>query len=150
MGLNEVFKKVSAINEVTELESHKIELAITDKLKSELKKYTALVSQSGKNLDNYYVAIRTLEKAINELKANSSDVTKIAQDLRKQEDLVTTEIDMVTKKINQTNNDLGVKININELIDLSTLQSSNTLSSRIQNDANAYLKYVNSLQKPTI
>ncbi len=141
---NKLFK------EETKLASHQVELAITDKLKSELKKYTALVSESGKNLDNYYVAIRTLERAINELKGNSSNVTKISQDLRKQEDLVSNEIDMVTKKINQTNNDLGIKIDINELIDLSALQSSNTLSSRIQNDANAYLKYVNTLQKPTI
>ena len=150
MGLNEVFKKVAAINEVTELASHEVALALTDKLKVELKKYTTLISESGKNLDNYYTAIRTLERAINELKGNSSDVTKIAQDLRKQEDLVSNEIDIVTKKIVQTNNDLGVKININELVDLSSLQSSNTLSSRIQNDANAYLKYVNTLQKPTI
>jgi len=151
MGLNEVFKKVADIERnATELASHKVDLAMTDKLKAELKKYTALVSQSGKDLDNYYVAIRTLEKAINELKGNSGNVTKIAQDLRKQEDLVSNEIDLVTKKIVQTNNDLGVKININELVDLSALQSSNTLSSNIQNDANAYLKYVNTLQKPTI
>ena len=144
-----VYNRLFAEDKV-ELASERIELAITDKLKAELKKYTALVSENGKNLDNYYVAIRTLEKAINELKGNSSNVTKIAQDLRKQEDLVSNEIDLVTKKINQTNNDLGIKIDINELIDLSALQSSNTLSSRIQNDANAYLKYVNTLQKPTI
>jgi uncharacterized coiled-coil DUF342 family protein len=151
MGLNEVFKKVADIERnSTELASEKVELALTDKLKAELKKYTALVSQSGKDLDNYYVAIRTLEKAINELKGNSGNVTKIAQDLRKQEDLVSNEIDIVTKKIKETNNDLGIKINITELVDLSALQSSNTLSSNIQNDANAYLKYVNTLQKPTI
>ena len=150
MSLNNVLGKIAKINETTELASHEVELALTDKLKVELKKYTTLVSESGKNLDNYYIAIRTLERAINELKGNSSDVTKIAQDLRKQEDLVSNEIDIVTKKIVQTNNDLGVKININELVDLSSLQSSNTLSSRIQNDANAYLKYVNTLQKPTI
>jgi biotin-(acetyl-CoA carboxylase) ligase len=151
MGLNEVFKKVADIERnATELASEKVELALTDKLKAELKKYTALVSQSGKDLDNYYVAIRTLEKAINELKGNSGNVTKIAQDLRKQEDLVSNEIDIVTKKIKETNNDLGIKINITELVDLSALQSSNTLSSNIQNDANAYLKYVNTLQKPTI
>lgn len=144
-----VYNKLFSEDKV-ELASERVELAITDKLKAELKKYTALVSENGKNLDNYYVVIRTLEKAINELKGNSSNVTKIAQDLRKQEDLVSNEIDLVTKKINQTNNDLGIKIDINELIDLSALQSSNTLSSRIQNDANAYLKYVNTLQKPTI
>jgi uncharacterized protein YicC (UPF0701 family) len=132
------------------LAKHEVELAITDKLKVELKKYVSLVSKSGENLDNFYVAIRTLERAINELKENTSDVTKISQDLRKQEDLVSAELDLVTKKVNQAKTDLGIKIDINELVDLSSLQSTNTISSRIQKDANAYLKYVNTLQKPKI
>ena len=33
MGLNEVFKKVSAINEVTELASHQVDLALIDDFK---------------------------------------------------------------------------------------------------------------------
>ena len=33
MGLNEVFKKVTAINQVTELESHKVDLTIVDDIK---------------------------------------------------------------------------------------------------------------------
>ena len=57
---------------------------------------------------------------------------------------------MVTKKVNEAKSELGINININELVDLSSLQSSNTLSSKIQSDANAYLKYVKDLQKPTI
>jgi hypothetical protein len=127
-----------------------VELAIADKLKVELKKYTSLISQSGKNLDNYYTAIREIEKVITQLKGQSSDVINIAKELRKQEDLVSSEIETVTKKVNEAKNELGINININELVDLSSLQSSNTLSSRIQSDANAYLKYVNTLQKPTI
>ena len=138
------------LSDKTELAKHEVNLAITDKLKIDLKKYVSLVSESGKNLDNFYVAIRTLERAINELKGNTSDVTKISQDLRKQEDLVSAELDLVTKKVNQAKTDLGIKIDINELVDLSSLQSTNTISSRIQNDANAYIKYVNTLQKPTI
>ena len=134
----------------TELAKHEVELAITDKLKIELKKYVSLVSESGNNLDNFYGPIRQLEREIAELKANVSGVTKISQDLRKQEDLVSAELDLVTKKVNQAKTDLGIKIDINELVDLSSLQSTNTISSRIQNDANAYLKYVNTLQKPTI
>lgn len=136
--------------EKTELAKHEVELAIADKLKIELKKYTALISQSGKELDNYYTAVREIEKIITQLKGQASGVTQIAQQLRKQEDLVSSEIEIVTKKVNEAKNELGINININELVDLSSLQSSNTLSSRIQNDANAYLKYVNTLQKPTI
>jgi len=140
---NKLFDKV-------ELGSQKVELAIADKLKVELKNYSNLISNYGKELDNYFVPIRSLEKLITELKGTSANVVKIAQDLRKQEDLISSEIDNVKKKINQTENDLGIKIDINQLVDLSNLQSSNTLSSNIQNDANSFVKYVNTLQKPTI
>jgi hypothetical protein len=145
----EIINKLSE-KEAVKLESQLVELAIADKLKVELKKYTSLISQSGKNLDNYYTAIREIEKVITQLKGQSSDVINIAKELRKQEDLVSSEIETVTKKVNEAKNELGINININELVDLSSLQSSNTLSSRIQSDANAYLKYVNTLQKPTI
>jgi hypothetical protein len=136
--------------EETKLASHEVELAIADKLKIELKNYGALISKYGSQLDNLYVPIRVLEKAINELKGTTPEATKIAQDLRKQEDLISKEIDLVTKKINQTKSDLGINIDINEIVDLSNLQSSNTISSRIQNDAASFVKYVNTLQKPTI
>ena len=145
----EIINKMSE-QEAVKLESQLVELAITDKLKVELKKYTSLISQSGKNLDNYYTAIREIEKVITQLKGQASDVINIAKELRKQEDLVSSEIETVTKKVNEAKNELGINININELVDLSSLQSSNTLSTRIQSDANAYLKYVNTLQKPTI
>jgi len=150
--INNILKKIEKANEVqkVELEKHEVELAIADKLKIELKKYTALISQSGKDLDNYYTAIREIEKVITQLKGQASNVINIAKELRKQEDLVSSEIEIVTKKVNEAKSELGINININELVDLSGLQSSNTLSSRIQNDANAYLKYVNTLQKPTI
>ena len=145
--LKTIYDKLS---DKTELAKHEVNLAITDKLKVELKKYVSLVSESGNNLDNFYTPIRQLEREIAELKANVSGVTKISQDLRKQEDLVTAELDLVTKKVNQAKADLGIKIDINELVDLSSLNSTNTISSRIQNDANAYLQYVKTLQKPTI
>jgi hypothetical protein len=141
---NKLFK------EETQLAKHEVELAIADKLKLELKNYGALISKYGSQLDNLYVPIRVLEKAINELKGTTPEATKIAQDLRKQEDLISKEIDLVTKKINQTKSELGINININEIVDLSNLQSSNTISSRIQNDAASFVKYVNTLQKPTI
>lgn len=136
-------------NEVN-LGTHQVELAIVDKLKVELKNYTALISKYGKQLDDLYVPIREIERSINELKGNSPEAVKIAQDLRKQEDLVSTEIEKITKKINETKSELGIDIKISELVDLSSLQSSNTISSRIQNDAAAFVKYVSTLQKPTI
>ena len=146
----DITAKVEAKLAKIELAKHEVNLAITDKLKVELKKYVSLVSASGKNLDNFYTPIRQLEREIAELKANTANVAAIAQDLRKQEDLVSAELDLVTKKVNEAKADLGIKIDINELVDLSSLNSTNTISTRIQSDANAYLKYVNTLQKPTI
>jgi uncharacterized protein YoxC len=141
---NKLFK------EETKLATHEIDLAITDKLKVELKNYTALISKYGEQLDDLYVPVREIDRSINELKGNSPAAVKIAQDLRKQEDLVSNEIETVTKKINQTKSELGIDIKISELVDLSSLQSSNTISSRIQNDAAALVKYVSTLKNPTI
>ena len=141
---NKLFK------EETKLATHEIDLAITDKLKVELKNYTALISKYGEQLDDLYVPIREMDRSINELKGNSPAAVKIAQDLRKQEDLVSTEIETITKKINETKSELGIDIKISELVDLSSLQSSNTISSRIQNDAAAFVKYVSTLKNPTI
>jgi len=45
MGLNEVFKKVSAINEVTELESHKIELGLIEEYNSSKLNATTLTNE---------------------------------------------------------------------------------------------------------
>ena len=141
---NKLFK------EETKLATHEIDLAITDKLKVELKNYTALISKYGEELDDLYVPIREIDRSINELKGNSPAAVKIAQDLRKQEDLVSNEIETVTKKINQTKSELGIDIKISELVDLSSLQSSNNNSSRIQNSAAAFVKYVSTLKNPTI
>ena len=48
MGLNEVFRKVSAINEVTELASHKVELGKLDDLTTINKKLLELRDGSNK------------------------------------------------------------------------------------------------------
>jgi hypothetical protein len=136
--------------EKVELAKHEVQLAIADKLKVELKNYTALISKYGDQLNDLYVPIREIERSINELKGTSPAAVKIAQDLRKQEDLISSQIDLINKKINQTKSELGIDIKISELVDLSGLQSSNTISSRIQNDAAAFVKYVSTLQKPKI
>ena len=94
--LQNVYNKLA---DKTELAKHEVNLAITDKLKVELKKYVSLVSASGKNLDNFYTPIRQLEREIAELKGNTANVAAIAQDLRKQEDLVSAELDLVKKKL---------------------------------------------------
>ena len=128
----------------------KFELAVTDDFKKVYSNYSNLISKSGKDLDNYFVAIRQLEKLINEIKSTSSSVVSIAQELRKAEDEVTTQLEKTNQKIKATNSELGTSIKITDLLDLSGLQKSNTLSTSIQSDANSYVKYANSLQKPTI
>lgn len=130
---------------VVELSEIPVELAISDKLKVELKNYSALISKYGNTLNDYYSPIRQIEKLINEVKGSVSDTKKIAQDLRKQEDIVSSELDIVTKKIKQAKDDLGINIDINDVVDLSSLESSNKLSSEIQSDADLFIKYSNAL-----
>lgn len=128
----------------------RFELAVTDDFKKVYSNYSNLISKSSKDLDNYFVAIRQLEKLINEIKSTSSSVVSIAQELRKAEDEVTTQLEKTNQKIKATNSELGTSIKITDLLDLSGLQKSNTLSTSIAADANSYVKYANSLQKPTI
>jgi hypothetical protein len=134
----------------TELGKHEVELAVADNLKKALKVYIDSVSKYGKELDNAFVPIRTLEKAITELKGNVQYVTSIAQELRKSEDNVSNELDLVRKKIQEAKQELGITIDINDVVDLGSLQNSNKISSGIQKDAADYVKYVNSLQAPKI
>jgi len=60
MGLNEVFKKVSAINEVTELAKHEVELGLQDDLKAQFNKYFSV-----DNIDLLEVGIIDSVKKLN-------------------------------------------------------------------------------------
>jgi len=75
MGLNEVFRKVSAINEVTELAKHEVDLTIVDDFNKEaaitiqgVNAGNQLVAQAGKILNDaalkYKSTISSNEKAI--------------------------------------------------------------------------------------
>jgi len=68
MGLNEVFKKVSAINEVTELASHKIELATIDALKNEVIGYN-------KSLDSYNNDFKSMQSQLKDLSVKYGKLT---------------------------------------------------------------------------
>ena len=150
--LKTTMSKIAQIEQLerTDLAKHEVELAIADKLKTYLKSYTDIISKYGKELDAAYTPIRELEKTINILKGQVSFVNSIAQELRKAEDNVSNELDLVRKKIQETQKELGIAIDINDIVNLSSLQSSNTLSANIQKDAADYVKYVNTLVKPTI
>jgi uncharacterized coiled-coil DUF342 family protein len=150
--MKNILDKINKAHEVeaTKLAKHEVELGVADNLKKALKLYTDSVSKYGKDLDNAFVPIRTLEKAITELKGRVSEVVSIAQELRKSEDNVSSELDIVRKKIQQAKEDLGITIDINDVVDLGSLQNSNKISAGIQKDAADYVKYVNSLQAPKI
>lgn len=69
MGLNEVFKKVSAINEVTELASHKVDLATVKEIDAKLKSLGLPFGDLSKvktNVVSVQAALRNLEKTINQ------------------------------------------------------------------------------------
>jgi len=143
--LNEIAEKV-----MVNLAKHEVELGVTDNLKKALQSYKDAISKYSKDLDNAYVPIRNLEKIITELKGNVSNVTSIAQEMRKIEDKVSNELDLVDAKIKEAKNELGISIDINDVVDLSSLITQNKLSSGIQQDAAKLVKYVNSLQTPKI
>lgn len=143
--LNEIAEKV-----MVNLAKHNVELGVADNLKKALQSYKDAVSKYGKDLDNAYVPIRNLEKVITELKGNVSNVTSIAQEMRKVEDKVSAELDLVNKKIQEAKKELGISIDINDVVDLSSLVTQNKLSSGIQQDAAKLVKYINSLQTPKI
>ena len=147
--------KEQILNEITEkvmvnLAKHNVELGVADNLKKELQIYKDAISKYSKDLDNAYVPIRNLEKIITELKGNVSNVTSIAQEMRKIEDKVSNELDLVDAKIKEAKNELGISIDINDVVDLSSLVTQNKLSSGIQQDAAKLVKYINSLQTPKI
>ena len=150
--MENILKKIAEFDKVneTKLAKHNVELGVADSLKKALKSYTDSVSKYGKDLDDAFVPIRTLEKVITELKGRVSEVVSIAQELRKSEDNVSNELDIVRKKIQQAKEDLGITIDINDVVDLGSLQNSNKISAGIQKDAADYVKYVNSLQTPKI
>jgi hypothetical protein len=79
MGLNEVFKKVSAINEVTELASHQVELATT---------YNDATEQFQFNLKMYNESLARvkdlqakLSRDVNMVKKNNEDLLRIKKSL---------------------------------------------------------------------
>jgi hypothetical protein len=73
MGLNEVFKKVSAINEVTELASHKVELTLLD----DLKKLEKSISDEAQKAYNEAMKVEELYKKVNS--ANKALISKFGQ-----------------------------------------------------------------------
>ena len=77
MGLNEVFKKVSAINEVTELSSERIELASIQELEKAIK-------DSNIQSDLYAKLIKDIDAYDKERQAKKEMMLKKAEDFRRE------------------------------------------------------------------
>ncbi len=153
MNLREKIEKEITDKVMTKLASEKVELALADNYEKAVKKYSQEYSNFAKQVDNAYVSIREIEKAIREAKSNTGQLAKIAQTLRKLDDNVVTESDKVIKKIKSAEKDLGIQISINEIIDSSVRSSENStrkLSDNLNEDINGFIKYVNKLELPKI
>ncbi len=151
--LNKIFAEWAKEDKKTELASQKVELALADNYEKAVKKYSQEYSNFAKQVDNAYVSIREIEKAIREAKSNTGQLAKIAQTLRKLDDNVVSESDKVIKKIKSAEKDLGIQISINEIIDSSVRSSENStrkLSDNLNEDINGFIKYVNKLELPKI
>ena len=77
MGLNEVFKKVSAINEVTELASEKIELASVAELEKFLKESNSYKPVLDKYISDAKKIEQMKEALYNGVYKVSADLTKL-------------------------------------------------------------------------
>jgi hypothetical protein len=74
MGLNEVFKKVASINEVTELASHEVQLGAIDDLQV---KYKNIAAKAPKIKDQVIRLSNELAVVSSELKNLSTDFKKL-------------------------------------------------------------------------
>lgn len=113
MGLNEVFKKVSAINEVTELAKHEVELASLGRVtvlndaalkfrdrtttslnnaKQSLADLNNLLSQSINNFNKVLAEVDAVEKAAKDLGFPLPNEASKARDLAKMEISQQTEL----------------------------------------------------------
>jgi|688.fasta_scaffold95748_5 hypothetical protein len=95
MGLNEVFKKVSAINDVTELAKHEVELGIKEDV-------SKLNQESSKVIKSVGGAIVDIDKSYDVLIKN----TRLFESDKKQFVEVKKQYDFITGKFNQSSNDL--------------------------------------------
>jgi hypothetical protein len=101
MGLNEVFKKVSAIeSEGTELASHKVELAILD----DLKKISQDMINSLSDVGNQRLVIIGARNKMNQAIINSENITNnveksLAAYLQQVKDLGIDQVPAIAKNI---------------------------------------------------
>jgi type VII secretion effector (TIGR04197 family) len=81
MGLNEVFKKVTAINEVTELAKHEVELGAIQELEKKVAQFQSdndKVTQLIKNLDSVKNQFKQLDKKLSvEFKSLRGEADKL-------------------------------------------------------------------------
>ena len=151
--LKNVVNKIAEGDKKTELKSEKVELALADNYEKAVKKYSQEYSKLSKEVDDAYVQIRTIEKAIRQAKADTSRLSKIAQTLRKLDDDVISENDKVLAKIRNAEKDLGIEIPLAKVIDSNVRSSENstrTLAENLGGDINGFIKYVNKLELPNI
>lgn len=140
-------------DENTELNTHKINLSISQDYENAVKKYSKEYSRLFDQVDEAFIQIRTIERAIKEAKSYTSSLSKIAQDLRKLDDDIIIENDKVLKKIKEAEKSLGIEISINKVIDPNIRSSENStrkLAEGMSEDINGFIKYVNKLELPKI
>lgn len=89
MGLNEVFKKVSAINEVTELASEKIELSLLSDLKATSDKIDMLLSAADSGAINLAKLATSWNETFAKIESNFSEADKLTLSMfKKHSDII--------------------------------------------------------------
>jgi hypothetical protein len=88
MGLNEVFKKVSAINEVTELASHQVELGLKEDAQKIESEFNASYIKVDNELLKFYTQINTARKVYETAKADVSKLLSYESKLKDQQNKI--------------------------------------------------------------
>lgn len=138
--LETIYKKLNSV-EKTELETHKVELGIVDDIEKELNNFQQIRKKTANIIDESYVPIREIEKAINKAKSEKPNVIKSIQNLRKAQDAVEEKVDKARKVAKE----LGV--NIQSIVDFSKYNTLVKLSNDLESDADIFIKFLNKLPK---
>lgn len=139
--MNTLNKVYSKLNSKTELATHKVELGLVEDIEKELNNFQQIRKKTANIIDESYVPVREIEKAINKAKSEKSNVIKSIQNLRKAQDAVEEKVDKARKVAKE----LGV--NIQSIVDFSKYNTLVKLSNDLESDADIFIKFLNKLPK---
>lgn len=126
-----------------ELKGERVELGLIDDAKKQLEKFVKVRQEVTSDIDKAYTHIRTMEKAASQASGFVGSMSKHAQKLRQEEGKLEEMLDKARKAAK----DLGIKLDIKDVIDMSKYNNTIKLSDGLQSDADLFIKFMKKLPK---